>query len=458
MESNLYDDDEFEGFLKQKVDQFTLYPSEGVWHGIYSSLHLKRNRKWYVATGALLLITTLLFISIEIVSSGYQRAANNIVSDSINNLNAFSTASQSPVLPAARSTATSKTSGTSTITGTASGSSSGYSIPSKKRKIGSLASSALPPQELPLNDGSVMVDRALESSVPVMAQLPASGERSVIPLAKEDGVKPENQDEVIKEREINWLQEGATIRLSRRARFHLQFYVSPAAGYRKMNNYKGDVQGPHVVPVSAEPVDVNGIVDHKPAFGLEAGTALLFNVSDYLVLKGGIQLNYIRYNINAYKSGRELTEITLSNATNSNTAETITTYSSIRNLGGRMPEQLQNQYFQLSMPVGAELRLLGSKRFQLNVAGTLQPAYLLHNKTYLLTSDYANYTQQPDLVRKWNINAAFETYISYSSAGLRWQIGPQFRYQLLSTYTDRYPIREYLMEYGIKIGVSKTLR
>src|SRR5690606_5919738 len=39
-----------------------------VWNGIHRSLHSRR--KWYTATGVLLLFTTMLFISIEIVSTG----------------------------------------------------------------------------------------------------------------------------------------------------------------------------------------------------------------------------------------------------------------------------------------------------------------------------------------------------------------------------------------------------
>jgi hypothetical protein len=113
---------------------------------------------------------------------------------------------------------------------------------------------------------------------------------------------------------------------------------------------------------------------------------------------------------------------------------------------------------QVSIPIGVELKILGNKRVQLNVAGTVQPSYLLFNDTYLLSTDYVNYAKETSLVQKWNLHTSFETFISYNVGGIRWQVGPQFRYQLLSTYNDRYPIKEYMMEYGIKVGVSKTLR
>jgi hypothetical protein len=42
--------------------------------------------------------------------------------------------------------------------------------------------------------------------------------------------------------------------------------------------------------------------------------------------------------------------------------------------------------------------------------------------------------------------------------GARWQIGPEFRYQLLSTYSNEYPIHENLKGYGLKIGLVKELK
>jgi hypothetical protein len=104
------------------------------------------------------------------------------------------------------------------------------------------------------------------------------------------------------------------------------------------------------------------------------------------------------------------------------------------------------------------MRVIGNGKLQFNVAGTIQPTYLMNRNSYLLTTDYLNYTKEPSLFRRWNVNGGLEAFLSYQIGGFRWQIGPQFRYQLLSTYTNKYPIKENLMEYGIKIGISKTIR
>src|SRR5688572_6485856 len=52
MERNFYTDD-FEELLKEKADQYKMYPSDKVWNGIQNSLHSKR--KWYWIGFALLL-------------------------------------------------------------------------------------------------------------------------------------------------------------------------------------------------------------------------------------------------------------------------------------------------------------------------------------------------------------------------------------------------------------------
>ncbi|HEX4374093.1 MAG TPA: hypothetical protein VHZ50_12385, partial [Puia sp.] len=59
MDRNFTNDD-FEELIKQKADQYKLYPSEKVWKRIYSSLHT--GRRWFI-TGMALLITGILFLA-----------------------------------------------------------------------------------------------------------------------------------------------------------------------------------------------------------------------------------------------------------------------------------------------------------------------------------------------------------------------------------------------------------
>ena len=200
--------------------------------------------------------------------------------------------------------------------------------------------------------------------------------------------------------------------------------------------------------------DIDKLVNHKPALGFELGTHAFLRLNNRIAVKGGIQFNYSKYDIRAFRTSREPATIAL----NSQVPGTIINYTDLRNFGGTSVEDLKNQYFQLSMPVGVEVRVFGKDRLQFNVASTIQPTYLMNRNTYLITTDLKNYTQEPSLVRRWNVNAGAEAYISYTRGDVKWQVGPQFRYQLLSSYQNVYPIKEYLMEYGIKVGITKTIR
>jgi hypothetical protein len=75
----------------------------------------------------------------------------------------------------------------------------------------------------------------------------------------------------------------------------------------------------------------------------------------------------------------------------------------------------------------------------------------------MLSSDYSLYNKQPSMYRRWNLSGEVEAFLSYQTGPLRWQIGPEFRYQMLSTYIANYPINENVKGYGLKIGITKAL-
>ena len=59
MERNFYNE-EFEDLIKQKADQYKMYPSDKVWKNIHGSLHTRR--RWFIA-GMFTLITGILFFA-----------------------------------------------------------------------------------------------------------------------------------------------------------------------------------------------------------------------------------------------------------------------------------------------------------------------------------------------------------------------------------------------------------
>ena len=267
-------------------------------------------------------------------------------------------------------------------------------------------------------------------------------------------------------KDVSWLQQNATFELKnpvKRGKLNWQVYFSPTMNYRTLSGgdaYPVQKTGVQYVPIAithfGSPDD---FVNHKPTLGYEAGGSMLYRLTRNLTLKTGLQFNYSRYNIKAYTSANsQQATIALNSFYGAGYgSSTITAYSNIQNFGGNAQKDLYNHYYQLSIPVGFELRVLGNERLQFNIAASIQPTYLLNRNSYLLTTDYSDYTKAPSLFRRWNFNGGVEAFVSYNIGGFRWQVGPEFRYQLLSTYTDQYPIKETLKEYGIKIGVSKTI-
>src|SRR5215472_6782546 len=58
-ESNFYSDD-FEQLIRDKTEQYKMYPSENVWKGVHNSLHTKR--KWFIGAMSAL-VTGILFLA-----------------------------------------------------------------------------------------------------------------------------------------------------------------------------------------------------------------------------------------------------------------------------------------------------------------------------------------------------------------------------------------------------------
>ncbi|MBK7305891.1 MAG: hypothetical protein IPI88_01935 [Chitinophagaceae bacterium] len=83
MENEFYTD-EFEQLLKEKADQFSMYPSKRVWHSIYNNLH--PSRRWPSVVISLFFIGSLMFI-------GYLNTGENSITRQINNSSSISTIS-----------------------------------------------------------------------------------------------------------------------------------------------------------------------------------------------------------------------------------------------------------------------------------------------------------------------------------------------------------------------------
>lgn len=245
----------------------------------------------------------------------------------------------------------------------------------------------------------------------------------------------------------------------RKRRFQTQYYFAPTISYRKLSENKSYLRTTSLFNsppnYAALYGSVNKMVTHKPDLGFELGVTEKYALSKKVKLRAGLQFNVNRYDIKAFNAPYSLTTIALNNRASSrvDSVWALSNYSNVA-VGGKKINWLQNFSFQVSAPIGVELALAGNDKVQFGIATAVQPTYVLGDRAYQITTNYKNYTQIPWLLRRWNVNTSFETFVAYQSGRTRWQIGPQVRYQLVSSFISDYPVKEYLFDFGLKIGLS----
>lgn len=204
------------------------------------------------------------------------------------------------------------------------------------------------------------------------------------------------------------------------------------------------------------PRNVKDVVNHRPGIGFEIGSAMYYPITKKLSLKAGLQANYNHYQIDAYSSVPEIANYGMNNLRAGSIP--ISTVSFYSNTDGYRKATLRNEHYMLSLPIGIDYVVAGNKKVNLSLASTIQPTYVFANYSYLLSTNLKNYAKEPTLNRRWNINSGIEASLNIQQGAFKWSIAPQFRYQLISSFKDKYPIRENLTDMGIKVGLIRTLQ
>ena len=241
------------------------------------------------------------------------------------------------------------------------------------------------------------------------------------------------------------------------SRFDFRFYITPSVSYRHLHEQKQSTQqdANTVSLESSYKVQPSEAIHQSPAIGYETGFGLGYALNKRFTLTGGFQFNISQYKIDAFLYKDELVALTLDEGKFSSTVNTV---SNLRSIPGSKPLTIKNRYYQISMPIGIDWMAWNNDKFSWGLAGSLQPTYTFDKQPLIISSNYKNYTDGSEYVRNLNLNANLESYFGYTIGTYRWQIGPQVRYQILPSLVDKYPNKEYLINYGIKIGVVKHLK
>jgi len=459
MESN-FDNRDFEQFVKQNADQYRMFPSEKVWNGVYSTLHTRR--RWF-GIGVTLLLLTMGTVTWVMLSSSEKALSSPTKSEnSFQQKSSSKTEDQKPIIDI---TAGKNSDNAITFIAGIKNWQKQILVESKNVKNeSSVFNQKVLIEKIPLSNTytSIKNTSTLENNIVVKERSFNTQFTSIVYddnfdfISKNDDKLVAIENTFVEKIDFYPLTIESVINsyvgTGNKKKWLWQVYFAPTISYRKLIENKSFPNSLQNSPFNySAAYDINSVVTHKPDMGFELGFSAGYPLSKNLRISTGLQFNISKYDIRAYNSPTEFATVALN--TGSGSTSSVSTASNYRNFGGYKTNWLHNLYLSASLPIGVELKLSGDTKNYIGIGGTMQPTYILGDRAYLISSDYKNYVEIPQLIRKWNVSSSIEAFAGYSTGKINWKVGPQVRYQLLSSFQKRYPVKEHLFDFGLKVGI-----
>ncbi len=500
-----FDMSDFEQSLKDHADQFKMIPSKRVWNGIYNNLH--PGSKWPSITVAILFLITLVTIgNLNNFPSRFNTSANNDLNSTKNiskvenkNLPGSQFSNQNKrransskinLSSASNSTTQEKfTNKNSLVSHSVS-----PNIPSGKSNPQTVAQLGLPATGITLNKAATglqpknnfnNINETVNEQSSGISILGQSNDQQANPeiallqqpdLFKNDLLIPVSynifsfppdeslyataislktteetttDDAVLKQ---NTTLNAKKIHRKKNNKIEWVFYINPTISTVSFN--KKTIQPSagvsSIVVLSGQP---SFKLIHNKRIGMETGAEMSLKLFKRFKFITGFNLNY-----SGYTNVSNLVHPTFATLTLNDNHGVSYSKNYITHYGNGQSQDhilLPNYNLEASIPVGIQYNLWGNNKIKIDIASLLEPSILLKKDAYMISSDGRYYVNDPSLVRKANLEANFGTYITLTGKKIKWHLGPDVRYQLLSTYKNIYPTKEHLIDYGIRIGISR---
>ena len=514
MEEKFYLDD-FELSLQEQANQFKMVPSKKVWHGIYNDLH--PGRRWPSVMVLLLLIFSIVFIGY--INSHIDKNATDLKHQplaksgkEISNPKISNQTRQLSIKPAGQTNDRYNRSDQSNSN------KANTSFGSAGRNINPIDRNVLNEQNNQPNikyTGNMTGAKQMVHSLPYATTLQDKYSVNKIKnntpddnIVIENSITNNNQDIIGNHPDISLYPTGFKIsqipnsEKSLNNKGHVLIALNSANNKLYRLNDNGQINsknnlsesdnavlatvkkrndkiswsyyaGPLVSSVSfkGEPIKENSNLNlsasplprvtqkdikviRNAALGFEAGVQMNYSLAAKFQLTIGAHLTRSGYNIISNLVHPTLATLTLRNpSTREDYSRNFVTHYGDGT--GKSTVTLHNYSYQASIPLGVQYVIWDNKNFQINFAANVEPSLIFKADAYLLSANGKNYVNVPDLMRKWNVSSNFAPFVSFRSSRFKWNIGPDIRYQWLSTYQKNYTVKEHLIDYGIRVGISK---
>jgi len=458
-----YNNGDFEKLLRDNANQYRMYPSEKVWKGIHSALHTRR--KWYGITAAIMFLITGSIVSIIIYNGSPEKNGtkedkiNTITNNQLASIDKQANQKYTPALNNEKPRSVKPKNVQELIFDNQAFNflrineqpNISFNL-SAEMNSDELRTVLIPILSETVTDDLTYVDLNL---VKFNGEIRPESVQDVAPspgtaITNQNSLNVDTEDKIRQAVSAIASQNVPVTKTNKHSKITGQVYFTPTVSYRSLSENKRVYNtGGLYVPV----IDLNNVVKHKPAMGLEFGIEGRYHVTDNFFIKTGFQFNINRYDIRAYSHPTEIATVALNSGSGFDSLATLSNYRNTSSAGSSS-NWLENFYFQAAIPVGVELIISDNKKVQWGVSGTIQPTYVIGDRAYLISSDYKNYARFPDLMRRWNISTGVGTFVSYSTGKVKWQVGPHVRYQHLSSFVSALTVKEKLFAIGLKVGAS----
>ena len=449
----MYQDDSFEGTLKEKADEYRMYPSQQSWEHIQKQIR-RSNRTFNFKSFGL---STLLLLGFAIATGDDERTNNELLTSNTeqqlidNDADEITAGNETPVISISK-----RNYSNNTITGTQAGlenNTEAFSTEQEQVVTAETNTEVLTVQDAQTTAADdtrslekISAENRLMSVDPAqrVPQIKSTSPEIIVAPAEQAPATETAATSALTDAELNYEVKVPVI-VKRPLKKQVQFYLTSSASYRVLYSDNRLTFG------NLQNQNPENVARHTPSVGMEAGAAILFPASKNVRFRTGLQLNYTRYNVEVFRSNPQVATISFGSS------GTVQRISALRADSGFL-SVVKNETFQLAIPLGFEFKLAGQRNLQLHMAANLQPTYLLSASGYFLTNDLKKYVKAPDLLSNLNLNSSLETFLRWNMKDFQLQAGPQLRYQLFSNTRGDYPIKEHLVDYGFRIGLVKTLR